>query len=72
MVNTALLRKKIEDSGYKISFIAKKCGLTYQGFLKKLNGETEFKASEIMVLRELLSISDDEVDPIFFNQNVDL
>jgi hypothetical protein len=67
MVNTKLLREKIDNSGYKIYFVAEKCSLSYQGFLKKLNNETEFKATEIMVLRTLLKISDAEVDPIFFS-----
>ena len=50
MTNTALLRKKIDESGYKLRFIAKQIGITYQGFLKKINNETEFKAKEIMIL----------------------
>ena len=44
MTNTALLREKIDESGYKIRFVAKKIGITYQGFLKKINNESEFKA----------------------------
>ena len=56
MTNTALLRKKIDESGYKLRFIAKQIGITYQGFLKKINNETEFKAKEIMILCDLLKI----------------
>lgn len=66
MCNTTLLRQKIDDSGYKLRFIAKKLGITYAGLLKKLNNETEFKASEIAVLKELLKLTDDEVNQIFF------
>lgn len=71
MTNTELLREKIRSSGYKLKFIAQKCGMTYQGFLKKLNNDSEFRSGEIMTLRELLDISCEEADEIFFAQNVD-
>lgn len=66
MTNTELLRKKIDDSGYKLRFIAEKIGITYQGFLKKINNETEFKATEIQILCELLNIDIQEKEEIFF------
>lgn len=66
MTNTALLRKKIDESGYKLCFIAKQIGITYQGFLKKINNETEFKAKEIMILCDLLKIDIQEKELIFF------
>lgn len=72
MTNANLLREKIDESGYKLRFIAKKIGITYQGFLKKVNNETEFKASEIQKLKELLNLTDEERDNIFFALNVDL
>lgn len=66
MTNTSLLRKKLDESGYKLRFIAKQLGITYQGFLKKINNETEFKASEIQALKEFLNLTDEERDKIFF------
>lgn len=66
MTNTALLRKKIDESGYKLRFIAKQIGITYQGFLKKINNESEFKAKEIMILCDLLKIDIQEKELIFF------
>ena len=72
MTNTALLRKKIDESGYKLRFIAKQIGITYQGFLKKINNETEFKAKEIMILCDLLKIDIQEKELIFFIANVDI
>lgn len=71
MTNTSLLRKKIDESGYKLRFIASKLGITYQGFLKKINNETEFKASEMQILRELLNLTDAEFEQIFFTLNVE-
>lgn len=66
MTNTTLLRQKIDESGYKLQFLAKKCGLTYYGLMKKVNNETEFKASEIKVLKELLKLTNEEANKIFF------
>ncbi len=71
MTNTNLLRKKIDESGYKLRFIASKLGITYQGFLKKINNETEFKASEMQILRELLNLTDTEFEQIFFTIDVE-
>lgn len=71
MTNTNLLRKKVDESGYKLRFIASKLGITYQGFLKKINNETEFKASEMQILRELLNLTDSEFEQIFFTLNVE-
>lgn len=70
MVNTKMLRDKINDAGYKLQFVAEKCGLTYFGFMKKVNNETEFKASEIMILKVLLNLTDKEVNQIFFALDV--
>lgn len=66
MTNTEMLEQKIKDSGYRIEFIADKCGLTAQGLLKKRNNETEFKASEILILKTLLNLTDEETNEIFF------
>lgn len=71
MTNTGLLRQKIDDSGYKLRFIAKQVGITYAGFLKKINNETEFKASEIAILKDLLKLTDEEFNKIFFAVNVE-
>ena len=66
LTNSKLLREKIKQSGYRISFIADKMGITYQAFLNKINNESEFKAREIQVLHDILKLSTDERDAIFF------
>ena len=70
MTNTSLLRRKIDESGYKLTYIAKQLGITYPGLLKKINNETEFKAGEIQTLCKLLNLTDDEMKEIFFVENV--
>lgn len=66
MTNVKLLRERINDSGYKIAFIAHKCGISYQGFLPKMQGEREFNQKEIAAIKSLLNLSNEEVEDIFF------
>lgn len=71
MTNEELLRQKIEESGLKIYFIAKQTGISYQALLNKMRNEREFKVSEIQKLSEILNLSAEEREHIFFTQNVD-
>lgn len=71
MTNTDLLKEILSDSGYKLAYVADKLGITYQGFLNKINNESEFKASEIQTLKELLNLTNKERDKIFFTKKVD-
>lgn len=66
MTNTEALREAIKRSGYRIYYIAENLGLTYTGLQKKVNGEREFKATEISKLSEMLKLSVAERDRIFF------
>ena len=66
MTDTKLLREKMDQSGYKLRFIAEKVGITYQCLLKKMNNETEFKASEIQILYDLLGLDETDRESIFF------
>lgn len=71
MTNTQMLRERIDASGLKLRYIASYLGITYQGFLKKMNNATEFKASEIRGLHDLLHLSRDDRDAIFFAPDVE-
>ena len=71
MTDTMLLRAKLEESGYRLKFIAKKLGITYAGLFKKINNETEFKASEIQKLANMLKLDLKEKEEIFFAKDVD-
>ena len=71
MTDTKLLREKIEQSGYKLQFIAKKVGITYQGLLNKINNKSEFRANEIQALYNFLGLTEKERIAIFFAANVD-
>lgn len=68
--DTVLLQKRIDESGYKLRFIAGKCGLTYAGLLPKLRGERQFTQGEIIAMCQLLELSDEDMRQIFFAREV--
>lgn len=56
MTDSEALNKVIENSGLKLTFIARALKLSREGFYKKLNNQTEFKASEIVKMQEILNL----------------
>ncbi len=71
MVNTALLNKKIEESGLKKEYIANQIGITRAGFYKKATNGSEFTTGEVAALCKLLSITKlTEKESIFFAKEV--
>ena len=66
MVNAQLLDDKIEKSGYKLNYICEKIGISRSGFNLKRNNKIPFRTSEIYVISDLLNISDEEKQSIFF------
>lgn len=60
------LKQIIDDKGYKLSYVASELNLTREALYKKLRGDTEFKASEIAKLVELLKLTSKETKNIFF------
>ena len=67
MLNTNLLREKINNSGITITALADKLGLTRETFYNRLANKSEFKASEIVKLTNILRLTKPERDAIFFN-----
>lgn len=70
-MDLAFLMRIINDSNFTKSEIAEQLGLTRQGLYNKLNGEKEFKASEIRKLSKILNLADEEKNQIFFSDCVD-
>lgn len=70
-VNNELLVSKMNASGLSRSEIAERLGITRQGLYNKLSGTNEFKSSEIRLLSEILMLSPQERDLIFFADCVD-
>lgn len=71
MTDTRALNKRIEESGYKLSFIANKLGLSAYGFALKRDNKSEFTASEIDALCTILGIDTDSMMEIFFAKEVE-
>lgn len=67
MTNTELLKEAITRSGLRIYFIAEKLGISYQALKLKIDNESEFRATEIAKLKDLLNLSKDECFAIFFD-----
>lgn len=66
MTNTEELKKAIDDRGLKLEFICDRMGISYATLRRKINNESEFTASEITNLANLLNLTGDERDHIFF------
>lgn len=67
MTDNARLQELVKSSGIKKSFIAEKMGISYQGYVKKESGKSEFIASEIKVIKDLLHLTNKEVTKIFLS-----
>ena len=65
MTNTLELEIAIKRSGLTKKEIAKHLGISQMGLYKKIKNITEFKASEISMLADLLNIESKE--QIFFS-----
>lgn len=67
MTNTELLEQKINESGKKRTFLAKKIGLSYAGFRNCVTNKADFKAEQIAILCAELGITNlREKEAIFF------
>lgn len=66
MTNTEVLREKIQESGLKLIYIADKLGIDPRTLALKMNGKYEFKQSEIAVMTDLIRLTAEERDRIFF------
>lgn len=72
MTDTVLLKQYIEASGYKMEFIAKELGISRAALYQKINNITEFTASEVNKMCDLLRIRKlTEKEKIFFARKVD-
>lgn len=67
MFNRVLLDDYIEKSGLKRGFIAKKLGMSPQGFSKKMLTGGNFTGAQIKVMKELLRLTNDECEELFFS-----
>lgn len=61
MTNTFALEMAIKQKGLTKKAVAKAIGLSEYGFQLKITNKTEFKASEIQMLCDLLDLPDKSI-----------
>lgn len=66
MTNTAKLKGKIVECGYSLTTFSEKMNLSRPCLRKKINGETDFKASEIEKACSILDIPANKLEEYFF------
>ena len=70
-MNLKYLNNKIDEINIPITTIAEKMGLSRQSLYLKLNGLREFKASEMIKIFDILRLTSEEKNFIFFADKVD-
>lgn len=65
MLDKEKIKNKIDKSGLSQGYLADKLEISRNCFNYKINGGKDFKASEIVKLRELLKISAKDTIDIF-------
>ena len=72
MTNTAMLQKRIDESGMKRSAILQATGIkAYSTLRAKVNNQSDFTAREIQNLCEVLRIDNGDRNEIFFAKDVE-
>lgn len=67
-MNRALLKRKIRAAGLKQKEVAAHLGITHRHLGKLMSGSSEFGVLHIRALMQLLQLSRDDVDRIFFGE----
>lgn len=71
MVDKQKLNQAVDKSGLKRKAIAQRLGLSDHALFNKINGISSFKVSEVLILEEVLNLSENETRSIFFNRDVE-
>ena len=70
MEELELLRDLIKESEFTVTSLANKIGIARETLHKKLNGETEFTAREIVAISKALKLTKVMRDKIFLTKRV--
>lgn len=62
------LKSELVKKGLTIEKLSEMAGISRSAMFKKLHGKTEFKLSEIMTIKKILSLEDDRFQAIFFGR----
>lgn len=67
MFNKELFNEAVEKSGLTRRFIVKSLGIAYDSFYKKTTGVLEWKLNEVRKLKDILGLSFQDIEAIFFD-----
>lgn len=70
MINSNALIERIEAKGLKRAAIASQLGITVLSLRRKINGESEFRVSEVIDMVKLLGLSREDMYAIFFDRGL--
>ena len=70
MTDRDALNAIIKESGVSKVFVARRLGITDTALRLKINGEREFKQSEIAKFQELFRLTNEQTASIFFAKEV--
>ena len=66
MINSNALKSVLVKSGHNIEWLADQLGYTPANMYKKLSGETRVTLNEVVQIRDILNLSDEQTKEIFF------
>lgn len=64
-MNSELLAKRVKESGTRTEAIAATLEISVPTLYAKIKGKSEFKLSEAVRMKHILSLTNDEFDAIF-------
>ena len=67
-MNKNKLKGKIREQGLTYKILAKKIGISVTSVNYKVNGQNLFNHEEMIKLREILRLTDNEIIEIFFKR----
>lgn len=71
MTNTAKLQAKMKENRFTIKTLANAISLSTTGLFNKVHNHREFFASEMQKISKLLNLTNDEIQEIFFANDVE-
>lgn len=71
MTDTLEIKKLIRMKGYTLDSLSKKIGISRTSLSYKINNLVEFNAQEIKQIQNVLDLSNEQRDYIFFAEKVD-
>lgn len=69
-MDAALFKYYVARAGYTLTEVAEYLNINPSTLHRKICGETDFTRGEIVALKELLHLSLEEVNSVFFTENL--